>query len=910
MPEPSTSPDLLRRLARSGAALRLPAVVMLVGLAYVSAFALLQATGHGRLGSAGFALAVGLMLIRSRPLCEAPVLAASLIPADTLVAIAFGLAPFPALVEATLRGGLMLAAVHLSAEAMRRVAPSGDRHAALALLLALAGLLLPATAGLASSVIAAGGTATALSFSWTITAFVGAAVVVPIGLAVSRQGAGPAPAPVWQHLLFAGFATVAIGVAMADLEPVFTGLLLAAAAVVLGFGHMAVLNALVILASHGSGLVAPPSPGADLVALALAAPCLTTAAFGVAPMLLAAARDDARRSAAHQRAADLVLARSFEAAAVGIAEIDRSGQVVRANPAFARTVGGDPVGRALGGLLAPEDRAALPLADLVAGRLRDHAGELRLLAADGRAIWHLAFASSLAEHGGGLLLQVMDIDARRQAEAELAAAGERARLAFESVSQGIWDANLAEGVEYYSPQWKAMLGYTDEELPSRFGLWTELMHPDDLPAALEVMRRQADGSIRGIDATFRLRHRNGQWVWVRDRGHIVATDAEGRAIRLVGTHTDVTAETVARHRAEALAERLRLATDAGGIGLWEYASETDCMWWNERMFAIYGLDAASTQPSGSGWFALMHPEDAPATQAGLDALRDGEDAYSGEFRIIRPDGETRVVRSSARLARDQTGREIIVGADLDVTEERRAIARLTAANVHMSQFAAIASHDLQAPARQIALLCDMLLAEAPGNLSGEQVETITRMQTRARHMRALIAGLLEFSRAGEVVDLTTVDVDALLEGLRQEMAREIADLGASVEIEPCPPVRADPVMLGQVFRNLLSNSLKYRSDEPPAVAIAGIRAYGEVTITITDNGRGIPRDHAETVFEIFRRLPQSRGTEGAGIGLALCRRLVEAMGGSITVDTAYTSGARFVVILRPAPMPTAIREDA
>ncbi|RUX70852.1 PAS domain S-box protein, partial [Mesorhizobium sp. M2A.F.Ca.ET.040.01.1.1] len=147
---------------------------------------------------------------------------------------------------------------------------------------------------------------------------------------------------------------------------------------------------------------------------------------------------------------------------------------------------------------------------------------------------------------------------------------------------GLWDWNLSAGDCYYSPTWSKMLGYEPGELANTPDLWLKLTHPDDRQRAQESGDRHIAGLVDSIETELRLRHKNGHWVWVLDRGGIVERDADGKPLRLMGVQTDITCQKEAEAALEQVNVRFRLALAASGTGIWHHDIGTRKTFWDAR----------------------------------------------------------------------------------------------------------------------------------------------------------------------------------------------------------------------------------------------------------------------------------------------------------------------------------------
>ena len=223
---------------------------------------------------------------------------------------------------------------------------------------------------------------------------------------------------------------------------------------------------------------------------------------------------------------------------------------------------------------------------------------------------------------------------------------------------------------------------------------------------------------------------------------------------------------------------------------------------------------------------------------------------------------------------------------------------LQRSNSELEQFAYVASHDLQEPLRKVASFCQLLQRRYAGQLDEKADQYIEYAVDGAKRMQLLINDLLAFSRVGRV-DQPRVLVPAgdLLAQARTNLATAIRKSHARIESGELPSVLAEPTLLMAVFQNLLSNALKFRGEQAPQVMISAARDGELWLFSVEDNGIGIAPSYADRIFVIFQRLHDKSTYPGTGIGLAMCRKIIEYHGGRIWLDTSVTSGARFCFTL-------------
>jgi signal transduction histidine kinase len=269
-----------------------------------------------------------------------------------------------------------------------------------------------------------------------------------------------------------------------------------------------------------------------------------------------------------------------------------------------------------------------------------------------------------------------------------------------------------------------------------------------------------------------------------------------------------------------------------------------------------------------------------------------------EIRGLAADVNTMRMRILRELSAVQEANEALAGH----------AAELQRSNAELEQFAYIASHDLQEPLRKVTSFCQLLQRRYAGQLDEKADQYIEFAVDGAKRMQVLINDLLAFSRVGRFdQDLGPVACDAALAAATANLSDQIAAAGAVIEAGGLPVVRAQLTLLTIVFQNLLSNALKFKGERPPRIDVTAARDGSFWVLSVTDNGIGIEPQYADRVFLIFQRLHDRAAYPGTGIGLAMCRKIIEYFGGRIWLDTGVTDGARFCFTV-PA-LPDALSDD-
>ena len=231
----------------------------------------------------------------------------------------------------------------------------------------------------------------------------------------------------------------------------------------------------------------------------------------------------------------------------------------------------------------------------------------------------------------------------------------------------------------------------------------------------------------------------------------------------------------------------------------------------------------------------------------------------------------------------------------DRTAELNARAKdLARSNSELQQFAYVASHDLQEPLRMVASFTQLLAKRYKDKLDDDARDFINYAVDGATRMQTLISDLLNYSRVGTQGNpLVPTDSEALFKRVLESLQFSIEESGAVIVSDPLPIVMADPQQLGQLFQNLLTNAVKFHGEKPPTVRISTERSGNDWKISVRDNGIGISQEHADRIFVIFQRLHTKTEYPGTGIGLAICKKIVERHGGRIWIEPSPGGGTTF-----------------
>jgi PAS domain S-box-containing protein len=306
---------------------------------------------------------------------------------------------------------------------------------------------------------------------------------------------------------------------------------------------------------------------------------------------------------------------------------------------------------------------------------------------------------------------------------------------------------------------------------------------------------------------------------------------------------------------------------------------------NEALKAALGYTAGGMP--ASSFVGLAHPGDREAVSVATQELRQASGGMSFEFRCRRADGS---YCSMSWNVRADLARNILYCSARDLTELRehaavvaKLLAELERSNTDLAQFAYVASHDLSEPLRMVSSYVQLLAERYRGQLDSDADEFIAYAVDGAARMKVLIDDLLAYSRAGAgAMVRRRVDCNKLVQSALADLDRVIVESGAEVVVKQLPVVDGDPGQLALLFQNLLSNALKFVVDDvPPCIRVSAERIGDAWCFTVEDNGIGIAELHRERIFLMFKRLHGRSEYPGTGIGLALCHKIVNRLGGRI-----------------------------
>ncbi|MFC4542437.1 PAS domain S-box protein [Halosolutus amylolyticus] len=480
---------------------------------------------------------------------------------------------------------------------------------------------------------------------------------------------------------------------------------------------------------------------------------------------------------------------------------------------------------------------------------------------------------------------VRDITERKERERALEKSEARFRMLAENLEEMVWVESLdTRELLYLNPASERIWGRDREWLYDNPAAFLETIHPDDRQRVEQAYEAVPDD---GFDEEYRIVRPDDEVRWL-DVQAVPVHNEERQIRRIVGIADDITERKERERALEESERRYRTLVEnfpSGAVGLFDE---------DVRYTAVGGelVDDVGVSPEdriGNSVYDVYPDDIVEEVKPYFEAALEGEaNSFEAEYHDRRLFAYTLPVRNDAG--------EVFAGMLVvqDVTERREYQRQLEASNERLEQFAYAASHDLQEPLRMVTSYLQLIENRYGDALDEDGEEFLEFAVDGAERMREMIDGLLEYSRVDTRGDpFEPVDLNDVLEDVHEDLQMRIDESDAEITTDDLPCVDGDDSQLRQVFQNLLSNAIEYSGDESPQIDISATRDEEQWIVSIQDEGIGIDPDEQERIFEVFQRLHTPEEHSGTGIGLALCRRIVERHDGEIWVDSEPAEGSTF-----------------
>ncbi len=526
----------------------------------------------------------------------------------------------------------------------------------------------------------------------------------------------------------------------------------------------------------------------------------------------------------------------------------------------------------------------------------------------------------------GIMASVNDVTDKVTLRQQFAETADRLSLATDGTRLATWDLNIQTREIIHSGRLAVIFGYEETRVLSHREM-RDQVHPEDLHAIVEKAFQLAlTTGIYYYEA--RIIHQDQSVHWIRTQGKVLF--GEGHVPqRMLGTMMDITDRKESELALKTSEGKFRTLADSMPQFVWTGDAQGNLNYFNRSMLSYSGRSAEDIEQNG--WLQLVHDDDREESlRLWNQSVKEGTE-FMFEHRLKRFDGEYRWYQCRAIPQRNADGSiEMWVGTSLDIHDNRLFIDQLETkvqertqqlivannelvrTNMELAQFAYVASHDLQEPLRKIQTFATRILETEIDVLSERGRDYFHRMQASSMRMQQLIVDLLAFSRANVVEKhLERTDLNQVLQNVKEQLGDIILAENAVIQSDMLPVRDVIVYQFEQLFMNLIANSLKFigtdrapvieiRSGEVPGAAIPMAEADSArhyQYISFTDNGIGFDPQYKDRIFQVFQRLHNRSAYEGTGIGLAICKKIVENHKGLIDAVGRPGIGSTFIIYL-------------
>jgi PAS domain S-box-containing protein len=431
-----------------------------------------------------------------------------------------------------------------------------------------------------------------------------------------------------------------------------------------------------------------------------------------------------------------------------------------------------------------------------------------------------------------------------------------------------------------------------------------LIHPEDRELVDDRIREAVE-LHRDFDIEYRVAPKNSPMRWLQCRGHAVYDDHDD-AIQILSVTQDITRRKEDELRLknqtmelEVAKEKLNLALHSAGMVV--VAGGTPGVGIRSaELCRLFGIEDENTDINVNTITPRIHPEDREGFLAKVKKFHEQGGKVEQEYRVLLPNGEERWLATKGAFLREGPGESLtryIVMQDITTLKEsedqiRRKNHDLSVLNEKLDRFSSMVAHDLKGPLNTISLAADLINRAESMN---EVRKSAKFIKSGISRMASFISDLLDFAKTENEAALPkeTVSLQETVEIVKTNLSAAIAESHAQIEIQsPLPKVSGYPTQLSQLFQNLISNSLKFRSSRTPQVTLSVQEDSNHWLVTLKDNGEGMDSNKSQIIFEPFQRLHSER-IDGTGLGLSICKKIVELHGGKIWVESQPGLGSKF-----------------
>jgi len=496
---------------------------------------------------------------------------------------------------------------------------------------------------------------------------------------------------------------------------------------------------------------------------------------------------------------------------------------------------------------------------------------------------------------------------------DVVAVRNRYRAVVEGTNVGTWEWNVQTNEAIFDERWADIIGYSISEIGrGNIRTWIDRTHPDDKAEAHRQLQSCFDGTSSHFEIEHRMRHKDGHWIWIQNRGKVYTWSDDGKPLLMYGTHEDITEKNRLKDELAISERAFRGNFKNAAIGMAILDAQGRWLEVNNRVCEIVGY--TSEELKQLTFQDITHPDDLEADLQLLAELIEGKRPhYQMEKRYIRKDGDIVSIILAASVVRDQNGGILyFISQIIDITELKKAQQELKTAlasnsellefsmdqNQRLSNFAYIVSHNIKSQTAGIKMLLTSYMDDHP-ELS--DIDDLKMLHKSIYHLGSTLNDLSEVVNDNVLTrnELVSVNLRAEIDKIIQSFDKiaNAAQVQLINDVDEMTRVLVLPAYLASIITNMVTNSIKYRASRTDSyLRISSKLDNRMVVVSFEDNGIGIDLDkHGKSLFEKYMTVDSRPDSQG--IGLFITKNQVEAMGGTIHLESVPNEGTVFYVCL-------------